>query len=310
MGAAMINSLNSWLDAAVNTFAQQEAKIRLFHQREIYSEYWVQNELSILLPWEQPGIYIVDCGPALALPAGVSKYPDFSIRFGLASDSPLYFIELKDLLTNAAQNVRKLREETKVMVKMSREATSARWRTYNGKTAQYAAAMAEAVDSAPIVFCGLTVGARKDVPENLPGFRSTLRDIAADWVLALYELADPAAVEIEAQETPEPEETEAVESEPTTADLSMAKALEAAHSCESSSDQIAAELAISTVTEAHVLKRRIEAMLVAYNVGAKTPILHAKPWVWTPKSSGQPMTASGREFGVEIRFSYGQKPAR
>ena len=35
---------------------------------------------------------------------------------------------------------------------------------------------------------------------------------------------------------------------------------------------------------------------------------HVLPWVWFPASTGVALTASGREHGLELRFSYYAKP--
>jgi hypothetical protein len=307
----MTNAINHWLDEAAKCFASQAQKLRLFHQRQIYSEYWVQNEMSALLPWESEGIYIVDCGPPIVLPAGVSKFPDFTLRFDSSADSPLYFIELKDLLTNAATNVHKLREETAVMVKMSRELTVGRWQTHSGKAAQFSASMVEALTTAPIYFCGLAVGAQEDVPLNLPGFKSTIKPITIDWSLGFYELED---AEIAASDyepiVPEEDNLNFELSDSGINDLTMAVAFEAAHSCESAKTQTAPQLPIGTASDADLMKQKVEAMLRAYNQRSDDPIEHAAPWVWTPNSSGHPKTESGKEFGIEIRFSYNQKPVR
>ena len=41
---------------------------------------------------------------------------------------------------------------------------------------------------------------------------------------------------------------------------------------------------------------------------ARSPRRHVLPWVWSPDSTGVPLTESGHEHGLELRFSYYQKP--
>lgn len=240
-GNSMINSLETWLDLAAQALSEQETKLSAFCDNEIYSEYWVQNELATLLPWTEPGVYIVDKGPALVLPEGVNKYPDFILRFGTSPKSPLYLIELKDLLTNPSQNAAKLKNETSVMAKLSREETKERWRNHFGKARRFSGLMVTALESAPILHCGLAVGKLEHVPSKIDGFNSTLRPIGKSFILALYVLEAESHVllgqpGIEDEPTPRDEESAGVEK--LRAQL-FVKALNAAKRCEMEKRQVA-----------------------------------------------------------------------
>jgi hypothetical protein len=307
----MMNSLEAWLDAATHALSEQETKLSIFYENEIYSEYWVQNELATLLPWAQTGVYVVDKGPPLVLPEGVNKYPDFILRFAISPGSPLYLIELKDLLTNPSQNVAKLRNETSVMAKLNREETRERWRNHFGKAARFSELMVTALESAPILYCGLAVGKREHVPSQIDGFKATLRTIGQSFILALYVLefeshAFAEQTEIEVEPTPQDEESTGA----TKLGVQLfLKALSAAKRCENEKRQVALDVPLATIADAQAAKQTIQLILEEYNHD-NTPICHANPWIWTPRSSGRALTLSGQEYGVEIRFSYSGKLVR
>jgi hypothetical protein len=53
---------------------------------------------------------------------------------------------------------------------------------------------------------------------------------------------------------------------------------------------------------------RLEVRDLIRDEPAGSPRRHVLPWVWSPESMGVPLTESGREHGMELRFSYYQKP--
>jgi len=303
----VINSLESWLEAASELFASQSKKLNLFHERQIYSEYWVQNELATLLPWDQPGIYIVDCGAPLVSVTDKKMFPDFTIQFGTAKESPLYFIELKDLITNSVENIKHLRNETADMAQMDREATKAGWGSYTGKKArQHAGSMIEALGSSPIQFYGLAVGPATNMPAHLKGYVTKKISIIENWDIGVFRLVDPTAATCDNYET----NHETLNQEglyPNSVDIADALLpgiLEAVQGCEDGKCQTAAELPIITLIEAQLLAAQIELQLRDNTQNGLPIIRHAKPWVWSEQSSGSAMTESGRNAGIEIRFSY------
>lgn len=302
----MINSLESWLEAASELFASQSKKLDLFHERQIYSEYWVQSELATLLPWDQPGIYLVDCGAPLVFLAGKDRYPDFILRFDTSTESPLYFIELKDLLTNASKNAKSLELETAVMAQMNQEATKGRWGKHDGKAAKYADSMVEALDTAPIVFCGLAVGTVTDMPDKMNGFNVTKIPIDEKWQIGIYKLVSRSSFTGHADSVNHKaiEQEGFISTETNIADVLLQGILETAKECEDGKCQTAAELPINTLIEAQLLAAQIELQLRDNTQNGLPTIRHAKPWVWTVQSTGSAMTESGRNAGIEIRFSY------
>lgn len=58
--------------------------------------------------------------------------------------------------------------------------------------------------------------------------------------------------------------------------------------------------------ELHDLRLQVRNAIRAEAPGS--PRRHVQPWVWSPASTGTPMTAAGREHGLELRFSYYRKP--
>jgi hypothetical protein len=81
-------------------------------------------------------------------------------------------------------------------------------------------------------------------------------------------------------------------------------ALEMAKKCEATAVPQAVEIHLSSFDEAKNFAETLKSFIRNYNQEAKIPIKNASPWVWRKESSGRPMTNNGREYGVEIRFSF------
>ena len=62
--------------------------------------------------------------------------------------------------------------------------------------------------------------------------------------------------------------------------------------------------------EAQLLAAQIELLLRDKTRNGLPTIRHAEPWVWSAQSTGNAMTESGRNIGIEIRFFYYAKVVR
>lgn len=81
-------------------------------------------------------------------------------------------------------------------------------------------------------------------------------------------------------------------------------ALEMAKKCEASAVPQAVEIHLSSFDEAKNFAEIVKSYIRNYNQEEEIPIKNASPWVWRKESLGSPMTENGREYGVEIRFSF------
>ena len=84
----------------------------------------------------------------------------------------------------------------------------------------------------------------------------------------------------------------------------LAEALELAHATALDKAQRALDYPAPGVQDLHDL--RLEVRDAIKNEPPESPLKHVRPWVWTPKSLGQPMSESGRDRGAELRLSYYQ----
>jgi hypothetical protein len=78
----------------------------------------------------------------------------------------------------------------------------------------------------------------------------------------------------------------------------------AAMRCESSKRQQVADVLWPSEAVAESFLVQARTLIQEHNRLAPSPILHASPWVWTPRQRGSALTDSGRATGVELRFSY------
>lgn len=86
----------------------------------------------------------------------------------------------------------------------------------------------------------------------------------------------------------------------------LADALELAHLTAVDKAQRALNYPAQGVQELHDLRLELRNRLRTEPAGS--PFRHVGPWVWTPKSLGQPISAAGREQGAELRVSFYKNP--
>ena len=86
----------------------------------------------------------------------------------------------------------------------------------------------------------------------------------------------------------------------------LADALELAHLTAVDKAQRALDYPAQGVQELHDLRLELRHRIHAEPLGS--PLRHVGPWVWTPKSLGEALSASGREQGAELRVSFYKSP--
>ncbi|MBI4575714.1 MAG: hypothetical protein HY722_05565 [Planctomycetes bacterium] len=318
----MAPGLRSWLDAAAAVLTAQAAKIEVFAREQIYCEYWVQNELAVSLPWNQPGWYFVDRGPGISVPGDDAKYPDFVLRFGNASTDPVYWLELKDLVTNPSENAGALLAAMETMRRGDRVATIDRWKEAHRSKARGAPAFAAAIGGASFHGGGIALGPDLAIPATPPWASVHRWPVAGRWTLALF-LGDAMLVGAgrsrgEAHEgtrgepgprpspPPDPAPTASTDREGSALEVAIQIAL----AVESDRQARGVPVRFASRGEADRFKHAVETGLAEHNRAATPGVCHAYPWTWTPDSGGRPLTDSGRAHGVELRMSYSSKPRR
>ncbi|TVR19465.1 MAG: hypothetical protein EA387_13460, partial [Nitriliruptor sp.] len=81
----------------------------------------------------------------------------------------------------------------------------------------------------------------------------------------------------------------------------LALGLELAAATADDRQQRALEYAAASLEELQELRKQLRDALA--DSQASSPLLHVRPWIWTHKTGGRPMTSAGAETGAEIRFS-------
>jgi hypothetical protein len=178
------------LNSAAASLSEQTKKIAFFMKEAIYSEYWIQNELAYHLPWDKPGFYFVDRGQGLAIPNEKPKYPDFVLRFGRGHKEPVFFLELKDLLTNTEKNRRSLLDAIEIIRRADHGESVDRWRAAKGSLADRCKEFADIMDSSQFIYGGIALGANGLVPRQISGYQIVNWPVAESWSLSLLLVSD------------------------------------------------------------------------------------------------------------------------
>ena len=113
------------------------------------------------------------------------------------------------------------------------------------------------------------------------------------------------SVFIQAKESDAPAGEPAVAS-PEETDKWISEALLVALEVERAKEQRAMAIPLQSPKEAQRFRELVREFLREYNIKSSTPITHALPWVWQSTSPGAALTDYGRQYGVELRFSYYQ----
>jgi hypothetical protein len=86
----------------------------------------------------------------------------------------------------------------------------------------------------------------------------------------------------------------------------LAEALQLVEATAADHAQRALDYPAQGAQELHDLRLQVRNALRAETAGSSRR--HVQPWVWSPASTGAPLTPAGREHGLELRFSYYRKP--
>lgn len=86
----------------------------------------------------------------------------------------------------------------------------------------------------------------------------------------------------------------------------LAEALQLVEATATDHAQRALDYQAQGAQELHDLRLQVRNAIRAEAPGS--PRRHVQPWVWSPESTGTPLTPAGREHGLELRFSYYRKP--
>ena len=87
----------------------------------------------------------------------------------------------------------------------------------------------------------------------------------------------------------------------------LSEVLELAHATAADKAQRALDYPAQGVQELHDLRLELRSLIRSQPDGS--PLRHVRPWVWTPKSLGEALTAAGAEHGAELRVSFYKTPA-
>ena len=305
--------LEKWLEASAVSLAAQGDKLALFEKEAIYLEYWIQNEMAACLPWKESGRFLIDRGPGLVIPGDTIRYPDFILRFGDNPEEPVFFLELKDLITNTQRNVDKLIGAIENISQVNRENTIDRWQSSKSLGGAAAVFGAE-IESAPFIFGGLAVGRPEHIPSKIDHGEIFTWPISEQWQLALLLVVDQKGAQTEPDQSDSAmDPLETVDEKFASANLDPYEiALQTAILNELTKGKLGrgVEIRLESKQEAERFRDEIMEFIRDYNQVAKAPIQHASAWVWTPQSLGQPLTNNGQENEVELRFQYMKKGNR
>lgn len=97
--------------------------------------------------------------------------------------------------------------------------------------------------------------------------------------------------------TPEPVPEQASQDQRSPLD----RALDAAAVTAGDGTQRAVEYGAGSLED--LLSLRLAVRNALASSAADSALRHVRPWIWRPESTGQPLTASGRELGMELRLS-------